>query len=85
MQASAPRYEWGQHVEAAADLFNDGSYPQQSSEGLLVQNGEAGEVVQVGRHTDSGTVIYIVEFTRNRVVGCFEHELAPAQSNGGAQ
>ena len=45
MESSAPRYEWGQRVEAAADLFNDGSYPQQPSEALLVQNGEAGEVV----------------------------------------
>jgi nitrogen fixation protein NifZ len=46
METSAPRYEWGQRVQAAADLFNDGSYPEQPSEALLVQNGEAGEVVQ---------------------------------------
>ena len=85
MEACEPRYEWGQSVLAATDLFNDGSYPEQSSEALLVQNGEAGEVVQVGRHTDSGTVVYMVEFPRDRVVGCFEHELAPAQSNGGAK
>jgi nitrogen fixation protein NifZ len=85
MEASAPRYEWGQRVQAAADLFNDGSYPEQPLAALLVQNGEAGEVVQVGHHTDSETVVYMVEFTLNRVVGCFEHELAPTQSNGGAQ
>jgi nitrogen fixation protein NifZ len=85
MEANAPRYEWGQCVQAAADLINDGSYPQQPSQALLVQNGEAVEVVQVGHHTDSGTVVYMVEFTQNRVVGCFEHELAPTQSNGGAQ
>jgi nitrogen fixation protein NifZ len=85
METGAPRFEWGQRVQAAADLHNDGSYPEQLSEALLVQSGEAGEVVQVGRHTDSGTVVYMVEFTLNRVVGCFEHELSPAQSNGGAQ
>jgi nitrogen fixation protein NifZ len=85
METNEPRYEWGQRVQAAGDLFNDGSYPQQPSEALLVQNGEAGEVVQVGRHTDSGTVVYMVEFVWDRVVGCFEHELAPAQSNGGVQ
>ncbi len=84
-ETSAPRYEWGQRVQAAAGLFNDGSYPQQPSEALLVQNGEAGEVVQVGRHTDSGTVVYMVEFPLNRIVGCFEQELEPWQSNGGAQ
>ena len=85
METSAPRYEWGQRVLAAADLFNDGSYPEQPSEALLVQNGEAGEVVQMGHHTDSGAIVYIVEFVLNRIVGCFEHELAPAQSNGGTQ
>ncbi len=85
IETSAPRFEWGQRVQAAADLHNDGSYPDQQSEGLLVQCGEAGEVVQVGRHTESGTVVYMVEFTLNRIVGCFEQELSPAQSNGGAQ
>jgi nitrogen fixation protein NifZ len=85
METSALRYEWGQRVQAAADLFNDGSYPEKPSEALLVQCGEAGEVVQVGHHTDSGTIVYMVEFALNRVVGCFEPELAPWQSNGGAQ
>jgi nitrogen fixation protein NifZ len=85
MEASAPRYELGQRVHAAADLLNDGSYPEQPSEALLVKSGEAGEVVQVGRHTDSGTVVYMVEFALNRVVGCFEHELSPAKLNGGTQ
>jgi len=56
METCAPRYEWGQRVQAAADLFNDGSYPEQPSEALLVQNGEAGQIVQVGHHTDSGTI-----------------------------
>jgi nitrogen fixation protein NifZ len=72
MEASASRYEWGQRVRAAANLFNDGSYPEKPSEALL-------------GHTGSGSVVYMVEFALNRVVGCFEHELAPAQSNGGAQ
>jgi nitrogen fixation protein NifZ len=81
----SPRYEWGQRVLAAADLFNDGSYPDQPPEALLVGNGEAGEIVQIGQHTDSKTVVYMVEFALNRVVGCFEQELAPWQSNGGAQ
>jgi len=41
--------------------------------------------VQVGCHTDSGTIVYMVEFALNRIVGCFEQELEPWQSNGGAQ
>ena len=85
METSAPRYEWGQRVQTAADLFNDGSYPEQPSEALLVQSGEAGEVVQVGHHTGLGTTVYMVEFAQNRVVGCFEQELEPWQSNEGAQ
>jgi nitrogen fixation protein NifZ len=85
METCAPRYEWGQRVQAAADLFNDGSYPEQPSEALLVQNGEAGQIVQVGHHTDSGTIIYMVEFAHHRIVGCLENELEPSQSNGEAQ
>jgi nitrogen fixation protein NifZ len=85
MGTIAPRYGWGQRVLAAADLFNDGSYPEQPTDALLVSCGEAGEVVQVGQHTDSGTVVYMVEFALNRVVGCCEQELAPWQENGGAQ
>jgi nitrogen fixation protein NifZ len=80
-----PRYEWGQRVHAAADLFNDGSYPDQPPQALLVGNGEVGEIVQVGQHADSGTAVYMVEFASNRVVGCFEQELAAWQSNGGTQ
>ena len=85
MEICAPRYEWGQSVLAAADLFNDGSYPEHPSEALLVQSGEPGEVVQVGRHTDSGTIVYMVQFAQNRVVGCFENEIKLSQSNGEAQ
>jgi nitrogen fixation protein NifZ len=85
MDAIVPRYQWGQRVLAAADLFNDGSYPDHPPQALLVGDGEAGEIVQVGQHTDSGTVVYMVEFALNRVVGCMEQELAPWQSNGGAQ
>ncbi len=85
MQAGTPQYAWGQRVQAATDLYNDGSYPDQPLDALLVRSGQDGEVVQVGQHTDSGLVIYMVEFALHRVVGCFEQELVPCQSNGGAQ
>jgi nitrogen fixation protein NifZ len=83
MDAHKARYGWGERVRAAADLFNDGSYPEQPVDIRLVQCGEAGEIVQVGQHTDSGTVVYMVEFAQDRVVGCLEPELLPLQSNGG--
>jgi nitrogen fixation protein NifZ len=85
MEVNAPRYQWGQRVLAAADLFNDGSYPEQPYDVLMVPCGEEGQVVQIGQHTDSGTAVYMVEFPLNKVVGCVEQELAPWQSNGGAQ
>jgi hypothetical protein len=44
---------------------------------LLVKNGDAGEIVQVGSHTESNTPIYLVEFTERLVVGCLEEEIMP--------
>lgn len=84
-ETSNPRFEWGQRVQAAADLFNDGSYPERPPDALLVGVGEPGEIVQVGRHVDSGTVVYMVEFAINQVVGCMEPELIPCQSDGEAR
>jgi nitrogen fixation protein NifZ len=72
-----PKYQWGRPVRAAVDLLNDGSYPEQPGEGLLVAAGEEGEIVNVGLHTESNTPVYIVEFTGNRVVGVVEEEIAP--------
>jgi len=85
MESQQPRYEWGQRVQAAEDLFNDGSHPEQEAHGLLVRAGEAGEVVQVGRHSDSGTIVYKVEFALNQVVGCLEPELLPWPTQGEAK
>jgi nitrogen fixation protein NifZ len=84
METMASRYVWGQQVQAADDLYNDGSYPDQPAGALLVSSGEVGEVVQIGEHTDSGTVVYMVEFPLDKVVGCVEQELVPRQVEGGA-
>ena len=70
-----PRFDRGQPVTASVDLFNDGSYPDQPAEGLLVANGTAGEVVQVGLHEQSNTPVYMVEFASGKVVGCLEQEI----------
>ena len=85
MEATNPRFEWGQRVRAAANLFNDGTFPEQPANALLVRKGEAGDIVQVGRHADSGTVVYLVEFALNQVVGCIEPELMPWRPGGGLQ
>ncbi len=70
-----PKFQWGQRVSAADNLFNDGSFPEQPEDALLVKAGDAGEIVQVGTHVESGTYIYLVEFGERLVVGCLEGEL----------
>ncbi|HEY0329304.1 MAG TPA: nitrogen fixation protein NifZ [Rhodopseudomonas sp.] len=71
-----PKYQWGQRVKAAIDLFNDGSFPDQPDGALLVQTGDAGEIVKIGSHVESNTPVYLVEFGSSRVVGCLEDEIA---------
>jgi len=69
-------FQWGQKIRTIADLRNDGSYPDWPEDALIVQCGERGEIVQVGLHVESNTPIYLVEFSRNRVVGCLETEIS---------
>jgi nitrogen fixation protein NifZ len=80
-----PRFDWGRRVRAAENLFNDGSYPEHSEGALLVREGEIGEIVQVGKHVESGTIVYMVEFDVDKVIGCFETELMPWESTGAAR
>jgi nitrogen fixation protein NifZ len=77
MGPAEPRYQWGQRVRAAIDLVNDGSFPDQPPDAVLAQSGDAGEIVQVGSHVESGTPVYLVEFGANRIVGCLEDEILP--------
>ncbi|PKU24563.1 nitrogen fixation protein NifZ [Telmatospirillum siberiense] len=71
-----PKFQWGQPVQAVADLCNDGSYPDVAAEEILVRQGDTGEIVQVGTHVETNTFIYMVEFHKDRVVGCLEDEIA---------
>lgn len=73
-----PKYQWGQPVIAMLDLYNDGSYPVEPADALLVRAGDRGEIVQVGTHTDSNTPVYLVEFNARHVVGCLEEEISAA-------
>lgn len=72
-----PRYQWGQRVRTLIDLHNDGSYPDQPPDGLLVGEGGQGEIVQVGSHEETNTPVYLVEFGERLVVGCLEEEIIP--------
>lgn len=71
------KFEWGQRVRAVEDLFNDGSYPDQPLDVLLVKTGDAGEIVNIGMIEETKRPLYLVEFDGTRlVVGCLEEELA---------
>ncbi len=72
-----PKYQWGQPVLAASDLYNDGSFPEKDEGALLVKGGSRGEIVQVGSHEESRTPVYLVEFQEGFVVGCLEEEISP--------
>lgn len=72
-----PRFQWGQPVVAATDLYNDGSLPGADEDVLLVAAGGPGEVVQVGHHQAANMPVYMVDFGV-AVLGCLEDELTPA-------
>jgi nitrogen fixation protein NifZ len=78
IEQRVPKYQWGQRVTATLDLYNDGSYPDQQQNALLVRAGDPGEIVQVGTHTESNTPVYLVEFEARHVVGCLEEEISAA-------
>lgn len=72
-----PRFPWGMKVQALEDLFNDGSYPDVPEGLLLVGAGDAGEIVQIGHHSEINAPVYIVEFENGKVLGVLEEEIVP--------
>jgi nitrogen fixation protein NifZ len=74
-----PKYEWGQAVAAAEDLYNDGSHPEAPEDALLVVAGGPGEIVQVGHHGEANMPVYMVDFGV-AVIGCLEEELTDVAS-----
>ncbi len=77
METNNPRFECGHRVRAAQNLFNDGSYSEQTANAMLVRRGEAGDIVLVTRRPDTGEVVYLVEFALSQIVGCLDYELMP--------
>ncbi len=78
IEQRAPKYQWGQRVTATQDLYNDGSFPEAPPDSLLARAGDTGEIVRIGTHVETSTLIYLVEFAAERVVGCLEEEILPA-------
>lgn len=75
IEPTVPKFEWGQSVIAAIDLYNDGSHPEAAEDQLLVVAGGPGEIVQVGHHAEANIPVYMVDFGV-AVIGCLEHEIA---------
>lgn len=73
--SETPKFDWGQRVRAAIDLVNDGSYPDKPVDALLAPVGTVGEIVNVGRHTETEIFVYLVEFSEKLVIGCLEEEI----------
>lgn len=71
------KYQWGQEVLAAVDLYNDGSLPEVEEDMLVVVRGGPGEIVQVGHHTEANIPLYMVDFGVC-VLGCLEEEIVLA-------
>ena len=71
------KFQWGQEVRAAVDLYNDGSLPGADEDQLVVAAGGPGEIVQVGHHTEANVPLYMVDFGIG-VIGCLEEELVRA-------
>lgn len=71
------RYEPGQQVIFLRNVPNDGSYRHAPDGILLLAEGERGEILNVGFQEEMHRVVYFVEFSSERVIGCFEEDLVP--------
>ncbi len=76
-----PRFTSDDEVRVIRNIRNDGTYPGQPTGALLVRRGSVGYVRHIGVFLQD-QLIYAVHFlqTGNRIVGCREVELIPADA-----
>ena len=76
-----PRFACDDAVRVIRNIRNDGTYPGQPTGALLVRRGSVGYVRHIGVFLQD-QIIYTVHFleTGNRIVGCRETELIPADA-----
>ena len=76
-----PLFACGDAVRVIRNVRNDGTYPGQATGTVLVRRGSVGYVHHVGVFL-LDQLIYAVHFldADNRIVGCREHELIPADA-----
>jgi nitrogen fixation protein NifZ len=76
-----PRFACDDAVRAIRNIRNDGTYPGQPTGALLARRGSVGYVRHIGVFLQD-QIIYTVHFLEagNRIVGCRETELIPADA-----
>ena len=76
-----PRFAHDDAVRTIRNLRNDGTYPGQPTGALLVRRGSVGYIRHIGVFLQD-RIIYTVHFfdAGNRIVGCREDELIPADA-----
>ncbi|MDS4039869.1 MAG: nitrogen fixation protein NifZ [Candidatus Competibacter sp.] len=76
-----PRFACDDAVRVIRNIRNDGTYPGQPTGTLLVRRGSVGYVRHIGVFLQD-QIIYTVHFLEagNRIVGCRETELIPADA-----
>ncbi|WP_312914984.1 nitrogen fixation protein NifZ [Candidatus Competibacter phosphatis] len=76
-----PRFACDDEVRVIRNLRNDGTYPGYATGTLLVRRGSVGFVRHIGVFLQD-QIIYSVHFLEagNRIVGCRETELIPADA-----
>ncbi|MDS4026192.1 MAG: nitrogen fixation protein NifZ [Candidatus Contendobacter sp.] len=76
-----PRFACDDAVRTIRNIRNDGTYPGQPTGALLVRRGSVGYVRHIGVFLQD-QIIYTVHFLEagNRIVGCRETELIPADA-----
>lgn len=73
-----PQFDYGERVRVVRTLRNDGTYPGLETGELLVREGSLGHVCNVGTFLQEQIIYAVRFFEADRVVGCREEELAPA-------
>ena len=73
-----PRFEYGEQVRVVRTVRDDGTYPGMAPGDVLVREGSVGHVRNVGTYLQDHIIYAVHFFEVDRVVGCREEELIPA-------
>ncbi len=75
-----PRYDIGDQIRVLRNVRNDGTFPGEPTGALLIRRGSTGFVRDVGTFLQDQIIYSIHLLDSDRVVGCREEELQPADA-----